>query len=199
MPQAVLVAAIPAVAAIGSAVVSSKAQSSSTTRSLAAQRAAATRAEAFEREQDALNRAERDREAAEQKRQFEITQANLARQQAQEDAITRDNLERAAYEDAIRYGKAVNLARLTGNPVPQAPPPRTAASLLNPQSQASSNSPVGGLMLARPSSANAMVDRAPVRVSPLARPMGSEMGMPSEMPRTLGELARRRRMPPIGV
>lgn len=146
MPPVVAAAAIAGGASIGSGVVASRAQTGATKRSLAASDAAARRAEIATREEDALNRADQARRDAEDKRRWEVEQANLVRRQAQDD-------ERANYEDAIRYGKMVNLARLTGQPIPARPPARSGAPSFVDLDRPPASAPI----LSRPSSANASI------------------------------------------
>lgn len=163
MPPVVAAAAITGAAALGGQVVSSRAASGASRRSIAATNAAAARAEAFEREQEALNRADQERRDAEDKRRWEVEQANVARIQEQND-------QRLAYEDAIRYGKMVNLARLTGQPAPP-PPPRlgggSIASLTMPSAARQASAPI----MSRPSTAAAMIPAATdFPTSPLSEP-----------------------------
>lgn len=186
MPPAIAAAAIAGGASIGTGVISSRAQTGATKRSLAASDAAARRAEAATREEDALNRADQERRDAEDRRRWEVQQANEARKQAQDDALLKDNIARANYEDAIKYGKMVNLARLTGQPIPERPPARSAASAFldadsSPVRQASAP------IMSRPSSANAAI-AAPgaYAVSPL------NPAQPQRMP--ISNLVGRRRV-----
>lgn len=115
MPPVVAAAAIAGGASVATGVIGSRSQSGATRRSLEAQRAGAQRAEAFEREQDELTRADQARRDAEDRRRWETEQANLARQQSERD-------QRQAYEDELRYRKMVNIATLTGQPIPDRPP-----------------------------------------------------------------------------
>lgn len=199
MPPVVAAAAIAGVAAVGGAVISAKSQSSATKRSLAAQEKAANKAEAYEREQDEFNRAERARADAEEARRFAIQQANEVRKQQQEDALLADQLERANYEDAIRYNKAVKLAQLTGQAAPPPPPRRTTADQLNqPVPTQTTQAATSGPVMARDSRANALVQGASLGqlagVPGMSRDPRASMQMPTEAPPLLlGNLAQRRR------
>lgn len=152
---AVAAAAIAGGAAITGSVISSKSQSKSQKRALSAQEKAAAKAEAFELDQDTRNRAERERQDADEAKRYAVDQANIARKQAQEDALLADSIERANYEDAIRYGKMVRLAELTGNPAPPPLPKRTAG--LPTQTAAPQQAQASGLVPTRASTANAMI------------------------------------------
>lgn len=155
MPPVVAAAIVTGIAGAGTTAIASRASSSANRRAIEAQERAAARAEAAAKEEDALNRAEVARRDAEDKRRWEVEQANQARKQAQEDALLKDNLARANYEDAIRYGKMVNLARLTGQPIPERMPARTAALdvLSEPATARQASAPI----MSRPSSANATI------------------------------------------
>lgn len=191
MPQAVLVAALPSLiaggAAVGGQVIGAKSQSKANNRALAAQKEASTRAEAFERDQDAKNRADDERRDAEDKRRWDVEQANLASTKAEQDA-------RQRYEDQIRYRKMVNIARLTGQPMPEALPdfsggrsaPMTIGSM-------SGKPPVSEPMMFAPSRANAMIETADPMFNPLANVQARVSGTgyaPQSVP--LSKLAGRR-------
>jgi hypothetical protein len=114
------------------------------------------KAEAATREEEALNRADQERRDAEDKRRWEVDQANQARKQAQEDALLKDNLARATYEDQIRYRKMVKLSQLTGSPLPPPLPTRTSIDALSeaaPSARQQASAPI----MSRPSTANAMM------------------------------------------
>lgn len=167
MPPLVAAAAITGLAGAGTAAIGARASSNANKRSIEASDRAAARAEAAAREEDALNRADQERRDAEDKRRWEVEQANLQRRQEQDD-------QRLAYEDAIRYGKMVNLARLTGQPIPQAPPrvgAGTGGAYMEPARQASAP------IMSRPSSANAAI-AAPGAVSPFGDPNTVPQRMP---------------------
>ncbi len=115
MPPIVAAAAITGLASAGTAVVGARAQSGARRRAIDAQNQAAQRAESFEREQDALNRADDARRDAEDRRRWEVEQENVRARQAEIDS-------RQQYDDMLRYRKMVNLAQLTGQPVPPPPP-----------------------------------------------------------------------------
>lgn len=158
MPPVVAAAAITGLAGLGTTVAASKIQSGANKRALQATERGAERAEAFTREQDAANRADEERRDAEDRRRWEIEQQNLARDKAERDA-------RQSYEDTIRYGKMVNLARLTGQPIPERPNfagggDTTIASLSRP--------PVSAPLMSRPSAANQMIAQ-PGAIDPLSQ------------------------------
>jgi hypothetical protein len=158
MPQAVLLAALPAViggaAQAVSTVVGSRAQSNAAKRATTAQQQAAARAEAHEREQAAREDARLDRIEAEDRRRHDIEQANIARQQAERDS-------RQAYEDDIRYTKMVRLAELTGGPRPNRPPVFGTGAPSASVPLASTYAPPNAPIMARPSTANQMIAAAP--------------------------------------
>jgi len=163
MPPLVVAAAITGGAALAGQIASSKAAAGANKRATSAQERAAQRAEQFEVEQDTKNRADESRRDAEDKRRWDVEQANLATQQQERDA-------RQQYEDQIRYRKMVNIARLTGQPMPDALPnfsggegsgaPLTIGSIARP--------PVSQPIMSAPSQANAMIT-APV--DPLFNPL----------------------------
>lgn len=164
MPPVVAAAAVTGLTSGAALIAGARIQSGSNKRAIQAQTDAASRAEAFELARELNDRKERDRVAAEEQRRWDVEQANLARRQEQEDAILRDNLERAAYEDAIRYGKMVNIARLTGQPIPQPPPKRTALPSMsdlgtpkvvtaNPSAPIASKASTANAMVAAPGTA----------------------------------------------
>lgn len=178
MPPVVAAAAITGITTLAGTGLAARSQSSANKRSLQATERSSARAEAFEREQDALNRADEARRDAEERRRYEVEQGNLLRKQQQEDALLKDNLERAAYEDAIRYGKMVKLARLTGQPTPPPLPKRTAGSLLTepqPTAPVAASAP----LLSRPSVANQAIAQ-PGAVDPFSQnarmPMSNLVG-----------------------
>lgn len=178
MPVAAV--AIPAIASVAGAVIASRQQTGSNKRSIAAQDAAAKRAEAALLE----DRTRDDERDAEDKRRWEVDQANQVRKQAQEDALLKDNLARANYEDAIRYGKMVNIARLTGQPMPTRPPARTAIDMLSGLNTPSPSRAPSDPLMSRQSTANAMI------AAPGAFPMSPEQ--PQRMP--ISNLVGRRRV-----
>lgn len=175
MPPVVAAAAITGATGIAGGVISSRASSGANRRATQAQQDAARRAEAFERDQDALNRADQARRDAEDQRRWDTEQANIRRKEEQEDALLRDNIARATYEDTIRYGKMVNLARLTGQPLPPPIPKRTA---FDPASAFTVNrlsrEPVTGPLMSRPSTANAMIAQ-PGQMEPFMTPQRMPM------------------------
>lgn len=146
MPPVVAAAIATGIAGAGTAAIGAKAQSNASKRALQASERGAVRAEAFTREQDTQNRADEERRDAEDKRRWEIEQANIAREKSERDA-------RQSYEDTIRYGKMVNLARLTGQPIP----PRPNFSGAGDQTIASLSQPKSAPLMSRPSTANAMI------------------------------------------
>lgn len=149
MPPLVAAAAITGIAAITSSVASSRAASSASKRAITSQNTAAAKAEAFEREQDEKNRADAERVESEDRRRWDTEQQNLASERAERDA-------RQAYEDKIRYRKMVNLARLTGGPTPDPLPNFGGGGGAYSPNQATYAAP-GAPILARPSTANAMI------------------------------------------
>lgn len=174
MPPIVAAAAITGIATGATAIIGSRAQTGASRRAQAAQDAADRRAEAALKE-------DRDAEAArdaEDKRRWEVEQTNLVRRQAETDA-------RTAYEDTIRYGKMVNLARLTGQPIP-APPPRAGDAM--PASAAPSRArPATAPIMSRPSTANATI------TAPGAFPTSPlDVSQPQRMP--ISQLVGRRRV-----
>jgi hypothetical protein len=102
-------------ATVGTGVMSNRAQSRSNRDALAASERGAQRAEAFERDQDSLQRADDTRREAEERRRFDIEQQNI-------EAERREQTARQRYEDGLRYQRMVNIAQLTGRPVPPPPP-----------------------------------------------------------------------------
>lgn len=181
MPPVVAAAAISGGAALAGGVVSSRQQSGANRRAIQAQERAAQRAETFEREQDRLNRSDQERRDAEDRRRYETEQANIARRQAQEDALLQDQLARQQYDDDAQYQRRLNIARLTGQPAPPRPPRRTAASALqtSPVAPQGAAMPTGAIASA-PSRANAMVQdaagfdpfQAPTQRMPISRLSG---------------------------
>ncbi len=137
-------------ATVGAASIGARASGSANRRALSASNDAARRAEAFEREQDTRNRADEDRRDAEDRRRWEVEQGNLAREREQADAF-------AQYEDDIRYGKMLNLARLTGQPAPERPPRRTGMGAPSQTPVIQPRREVSSPMMTAPSRANAMI------------------------------------------
>lgn len=185
MPPVVAAAIVTGIAGAGTATIAAKSQSGANKRAIQAQERAAARAEAAAREEDALNRADAERRDAEDRRRWEVEQANLARKQAQDDALLKDSLARSNYEDAIRYGKMVNLARLTGQPLPPPLPTRSSIDLLSnvqPAQTRQASAPV----MSRPSSANASI---PSPGAFPASPLSAEQPM-----RPMNQLVGRRRV-----
>lgn len=124
MPPVVAAAAITGIASVGGNVLASRSQSRSNRDALAASERGAQRAEAFEREQDTLQRGDDTRREAEERRRFDIEQANLLAERTERD-------QRQQYEDMLRYRRMVNIAQLTGQAPP--PPPRFGAAQGPPQ------------------------------------------------------------------
>lgn len=146
---AVYAAIAGGVASTAGSVIAAKSQSGATKRSIAATTNAAAKAEAFEREQDAQNRADQARRDAEDERRWSIDQQNLAATKAEQNA-------RQAYEDKLRYRKMVNLAKLTGGPMPDPLPDFGGAGGTYTPAPSTYAAP-GAPILAQPSTANAMI------------------------------------------
>jgi hypothetical protein len=178
MPPVVAAAIVTGIAGAGTATIAAKSQSGANKRAIEAQERAAARAEAAAREEDALNRADAERRDAEDRRRWEVEQANLARRQAQDD-------ERLAYEDQIRYGKMVNLARLTGQPLPPPLPRRGGGSIGSLAADEASHT-YGAPIMSRPSRANASI---PSPGAFPASPLSAEQPM-----RPMTQLVGRRRV-----
>lgn len=173
---AILAATVGAGASTTTAVVGSRAQTGAARRAQQASDRAAARAEAFEREQDALNRAEAARRDAEDKRRWDVEQANLAKERAERDA-------RQGYEDRLRYRKMVNLSRLIGGPMPEPLPNFTGGASMSMPLAAVSSAPIAS----RPATANAMIAE-PGAFDPFTDAVVPVPGVP------LNSLARRRRV-----
>ncbi len=166
-------------AAVGSGVIAARAQNSASRRAVESSERGMNRAESFEREQDAQNRADQARQDQEEQRRWEIQQANEQRKQEQEDAILRDNLQRQQYDDEVKYGKMLRLAELTGQRAPRKPPTRTAASLFEPTAGSSTFRMESEPLTARPSQVSSMIPKAGEQFDPFDT---GAAGLPQRMP-----------------